>query len=69
MELMYQIVYELPDGKGFRYSGGYTSKWSMDQAIAKLEAQGATIVRIERGMFRPAEDAVSFGPSGPLIPP
>jgi hypothetical protein len=67
--MMFQIVYELPDGKGWRFSGGYESQDEVDRAISRLTGEGATIVRIERGIFRPADDPMrglsggaDFGP-------
>jgi hypothetical protein len=70
MDLMYQVVYEWPGGRGFRYSGGYESREACDQAIWRLEAAGARIVRIDRGVFALAEDDSRglMGPRGPLLP-
>jgi hypothetical protein len=66
VELMFQIVYELPDGKGYRYSGGYFDYEDMEQARRRLEQQGARVVRVDRGIFRPADD-VDRGLMGPRV--
>jgi hypothetical protein len=63
---MYQIVYEYADGKGFRYSGGYMDYEDMEQARRRLEREGARVIRVDRGIFRPADD-VDRGLMGPRV--